>query len=402
MESKKKKRVFWIVLILLIIIGVILYMRLGRSAKPMQLTTREAVEGTVDISVMATGYIQPVDKVDVGTQVSGIVEKIYVDFNSRVRRGDVLAELDKLTLIERVTSAEASVTSAKSDLNFAQQNFDRTKQLFDSKAATQVAYEEAVNRLAQAKTVLTNAQATLHQNRVNLSYATITSPIDGVVLNRAVEQGQTVAASFNTPTLFTIANDLTKMQVEANVDEADIGKVRVGQRVSFYVDAFPDDIFDGTVNQVRLEPVVTSNVVTYTVIIEAPNPEQKLFPGMTANITIITAEQSGVIVPVEAIYFTMTPEIAKQMKIDPAKLPEAGPKKEKGLWVKSGETYEHRKIETGLQDGVNVVITSGLTAGEEVVLSASTESGPSGDKAVNPFMPARRPGQGGGGGGRRM
>lgn len=395
MENKKRKGLFWIVPIVLVVIGVALYMVYGRSSKSLQISTREATERTVDISVMATGTIQPVDKVEVGTQVSGIVQKIYVDFNSRVKKGELLAELDKLTLIERVNQAEASVTSAKSDLNYAQQNFDRTKQLFESKAATQVSYEEAVNRLAQAKTALTNAQANLHQNRVNLSYASITSPIDGVVLNRAVEQGQTVAASFNTPTLFTIANDLTKMQVEANVDEADIGKVRVGQRVSFYVDAFPNDVFPGTVNQVRLEPVVTSNVVTYTVIIEAPNPEQKLFPGMTANITVYTDEQSGVVVPVEAIYFTMTPEIAKEMKIAPPALPENG-MKEKGLWVKTGETFEHRNVETGLQDGVNIVITSGLNAGEEVLLSATMESGKAGNQAVrNPLMPSRRPGQGG-------
>lgn len=396
MENKKKKGIFWIILIVLIIAAILFYMVFGRSSKSLQVSTRAAVEGAVEISVMATGTIQPVDKVDVGTQVSGIVQKIFVDFNSRVKKGDVLAELDKLTLIEKVTSAEASLASAQSDLNFAQQNYNRTKQLFDAKAATLVSYEEAANKLAQGKTALTNAQANLHQNRVNLSYATITSPIDGVVLNRAVEQGQTVAASFNTPTLFTIANDLTKMQVEANVDEADIGKVKTGQRVSFYVDAFPADVFEGTVNQVRLEPVVTNNVVTYTVIIEAPNPDLKLLPGMTANITIITGEQSGVVVPMEAIYFTLTPEVAKKMNVDPAQLAESG-SKEKGLWVKSGGTYERRKVVTGLQDGVNGVITSGLNMGEEVVLSATLESDKGDKKAVkNPLIPARRSGQGGG------
>jgi HlyD family secretion protein len=375
-------------------------------AKPQEprLITRDAAEGTVEITVMATGYVQPVDKVDIGTQVSGVIEKIYVDFNSHVTRGQLLAELDKMTLRENVSQAEATLSSALADQTYAQQAYDRTKQLYEAKAATDVAYEEAVNRLSQAKMTVTKAQANLHQSRVNLGYADITSPIDGVVLNRAVEQGQTVAASFSTPTLFTIANDLKRMQVEADVDEADIGKVQLGQRVSFTVDAYSNDVFGGTVSQVRLQPAVTNNVVTYTVIIEAPNPDEKLFPGMTANIIIVTQSETGITVPMEALSCSFSPAVMKKLNIIPPAqgnpptalpmgAPPAGAFAPRAVWVQKESGIASVPIKTGISDGVSIVVKEGIQAGDKVVLSATIEAaGTNSSAAANPFMP-RPPGR---------
>ncbi len=346
---------------------------------------------TVQATVTATGYVQPVDKVDVGTQVSGVIEKIYVDFNSQVKKGELLAELDKSTLTEKVTQGRASLLSAQSDLTYAQQNYDRTKQLYDVKAATQAAFEQVTNALAQSKTNLANAKANLHQAEVNLGYAEIYSPIDGVVLNRAVDQGQTVAASFSTPTLFTIARDLKKMQVEADVDEADIGQVRLGQKVTFTVDSYTDDVFEGTVSQIRLQPTVTNNVVTYTVIIEAPNPEEKLFPGMTASVTIITRSEEGLAVLTEALNFTPTKEMLKK---EPNKdLQDFFQKDAKGVWLKTANGLEHCSIKTGLSDGIHVIVESGLKEGDTVILSVSQEKKAKGEVASNPLMPKRPGGQ---------
>jgi HlyD family secretion protein len=294
---------------------------------------------------MATGYIQPVDEVEVGTQVSGVIENLYADYNSHVKKGQLLAELDKLTLNEKLHQATAQLNSAKSDLALSNQQYNRVKQLHEAKAATDVALEEAVNRKAQAETAMEDAQANLSQAQVNLSYASIYSPIDGVVLKRAVNKGQTVAAMFSTPTLFTIAEDLTKMQVEADVDEADIGQVKLSQHVVFTVDAYPGESFNGTVSQIRISPKVTNNVVTYTVIVDAPNPEEKLFPGMTASIRINIQSEEGILVPMDALSMGKT------------------------LRVKSNGQIEERDIQTGINDGVSVIARSGIAEGEEVIVS---------------------------------
>lgn len=395
--KKKKVIIIGAGVILIIVIAIFLF---NPGKHEYQLRTSVINEGTIETTVTATGYVQPVDKVDVGTQVSGVIEKIFVDFNSQVKKGQLLAELDKSTLNEKVTQAKASLISAESDQTYAQQNYDRTKQLYEVKAATQAAYEEATNKLAQAKTSVANAKANLHQANVNLSYAEIYSPIDGVVLNREVEQGQTVAASFNTPTLFTIANDLTKMQVEADVDEADIGQVRVGQKVNFTVDAYNDETFEGTVDQIRLQPTVTNNVVTYTVIVEAPNPEEKLFPGMTASITIITNSEKGLLVPLEALNFQPDEkvlakygnpqEVQKNKSMSPP--PHAGGAlsgKNKGVWLFSEEHINPEPVEVGTGDGVNAIVKSGLKKGDTVVLSVSLEKKEKNENAVsNPLMPS--------------
>jgi HlyD family secretion protein len=364
----KKKISIAIIITILVVVGIILATTRGNSE--IEFNTAKAQQDSIQVFVTATGYLQPVDQINVGTQVSGVIEKIHVDFNSQVKKGQLLAELDKATLRERLSQAKASRSNAKSDLVLAKQNYTRISTLYEAKAATQVAYEDATNRLEQAKNALINANANYQQSHVNLSFADIYSPISGVVLNRAVDQGQTVASSFATPTLFTIANDLKKMQVEANVDEADIGSVRRGQSVSFTVDSYPDQTFSGTVEQIRLQPVVTSNVVTYVVIIDAPNPDEKLYPGMTASVSIQTQNANGIVVPAEAVQFSPDVETIKNLKIDKALLSNG---KDKYVWIKSGTTIRSKVVKTGVNDGINYIIESGLEAGEEVILSVIKE-----------------------------
>lgn len=386
---KKKKLIIWGVIVVIAI--ALIFMLIQGNKQELILNTTTVKNVTIETTVMATGYIQPVEEVEVGTQVSGVIEKIYVDYNSHVTAGQLLAELDKSTLEEKLAQANASLISARSDSSYAQQNYDRVKQLHDVKAATDVSLEEAVNRLEQAKMSLKNAKANTNQAKVNLDYAYIYSPINGVILDRQVNVGQTVAASFNTPTLFTIAEDLTKMQVEVDVDEADIGLVKVGQKSTFTVDAYSDDIFNGTVQQIRLQPTVTSNVVTYTVIVEAPNPEEKLYPGMTANITIQINSESGLSVPLEAMNFHITEEVAKHLHGKQANLPQDANLKQQSpemqntpaissngnknrhtsVWIKKGDNLEQRNIQTGMSNGINAIVKSGLNEGDEVVLSAS-------------------------------
>ena len=408
----KKKIIIGLIVLAALAIGIKV---LTGNSKELKMNTTTVMEETVEITVTATGYVQPVDKVEVGTQVSGVIEKLYVDFNSQVRKGQLLAELDRSTLIENLNKAQSTVSSAESDLKFAQQNFDRVKQLYEVKAATQTSYEDAVNRMAQAQTSVANAKANQKQAEVNLGYAKIYSPIDGVILNRAVDQGQTVAASFNTPTLFTIANDLKRMQVEAAVDEADIGQVRVEQAVRFTVDAYPNDTFTGTVKQIRLQPTVTSNVVTYTVIVEAPNPDEKLFPGMTASITVLVESEIGLVAPVSAFNFTPSDDVKGKLNVQSPKgeKPDKSEKPDKqtkpaergnrqqakreasqGVWVRSDGKTVYRDLETGLNDGVFVIVNKGLNVGDTIILSASLEKKVknTGPAATNPLIPTRRPG----------
>ena len=376
---KNKKLIIWGSVAVVAV--AILVPSLSGNKPVVVFNTSEVRTGTVNVEVMATGYIQPVEVVEVGTQVSGVIEKIYVDYNSQVTAGQLLAELDRSTLEEKLSQANAALRKAQSDLLYAEQNHTRVERLHEAKAATDVSLEEAVNRLAQAQTYLTDASASAKQAKVNRDYAFIYSPINGVILDRKVNVGQTVAASFSTPTLFTIAEDLTKMQVEVNVDEADIGYVRVGQEAVFTVDSYTDEYFEGTVQQIRLQPTVTSNVVTYTVIVEAPNPEEKLFPGMTANITIKVQSDTGLSIPMEALAFRMTPELERQISkhessfVQQAVAQDAPPAPSAGnihsVWIRTGDKVEQRNIETGINDGIHTIVKSGLTEGEQVVLSAS-------------------------------
>ena len=382
---KKSKKLWWtlgIIAVVIIALILIFTLKKGKKGELRVMTERSSID-SIEVTVTATGELQPVYKVDVGTQVSGIVEHIYVDFNSVVKKGQLLAELDRSNLNEQLTQAKTSVSNAQSNLTLAQQQYDRIKTLYDNKAATLESYESAVNSLNLAKNQLKTAQSDLSRAQTNLSYATIYSPIDGVVMNKAVEEGQTVAASFNTPTLFTIANDLTKMQVEAKVDEADIGEVKAGQPVIFTVDAFPDDVFTGTVKEVRINPTVTANVVTYTVIIDAPNPESKLFPGMTASVTITTKKESGVCIPMTALFASIEPESMKLLEKKGFTFKSLYKNQEeltqglkdvtkKTVWVKRGDNaYEQIRVTVGLNNGVNTLITEGLREGEEVVVNVS-------------------------------
>ena len=401
MEAKKKKKlIIWgiIVAVVIILLVALFALKSGKS-HDMMLNTEPAKLDSIEVTVTATGEIQPVYKVDVGTQVSGKVEKLYVDFNSEVKKGDLLAELDRSTLSEQVQQSEAQVSNAQSNLTLAQRTYDRTKSLFDNKAATQEALDAAEDELIRAKNQLVTAKSNYQKAKVDLGYAMIYSPISGVVLNKAVEEGQTVASSFNTPTLFTIANNLTEMQVEANVDEADIGQVKVGQPVTFTVDAFPEDVFTGTVKQVRLEPTVTSNVVTYTVIIDAPNPEEKLFPGMTASVSIIVNKEVGVSVPMEALYFTPDMSMMEVMKKKGMEFKGLYANQEeltqslrdvesKTVWVKHQNVVEQKKVRTGLNDGAKALIEEGVREGEEVVVSITEMKmpGKTQKEGNNPFM----------------
>ncbi len=398
----KKKKVKWFVILgIVALIAIVCLVKTSKSSqKELVIRTHVVGEYTVENTVTATGTIEPVETVDVGTQVSGKVEKIYVDFNDVVKKGDLLAELDKLTLNQNVSRARASLTSAESQLNYAKLSYERTKQLYEANAATLAAFQEAQNTYTQAQMSQKNAQAAYDQALVDLSYAEIYSPIDGVVLDRAVEVGQTVAASFSTPTLFTLANDLTKMQVEAAVDEADIGQVKIGQRVSFTVDAYTYDTFEGTVNQIRMKATTTSNVVKYTVIISAPNPDLKLFPGMTANVTIITEEATGLAVPAEALNFTpdeqvlrnlQKPEMPKDGQRPPmGEAPQMGaePSSLDMVWIQKNSNIMPRPVKVGMSDVAYKIIEEGLQAGDSVVLSAQyVAKEKQVKKGENPFMP---------------
>lgn len=380
MERKTKKRlIIWgIVGAILILLVIFMMMGKGKGSFVM-LETDAARTDSIEITVTATGEIQPVYKVEVGTQVSGIVEKLYVDYNSHVKKGDLLAELDRSTLQEQVNQAQANLSNAQSTLTLSEQNYQRIKALYDNKAATQASFEEASNQYIQAKNQVTTAKSDLQRAQVNLSYSRIYSPIDGIVLSKSVEQGQTVASSFSTPTIFTIANNLQQMQVEANVDEADIGQVKEGQTVTFTVDAYPNDVFTGTVKQIRLEPKVTSNVVTYTVIIDAPNPEEKLMPGMTASVSIIIEKEIGVTVPMESLYFTLKEETIQMLSKHGMTFNSLFKNEEeltnslkditkKSIWVKKGNVYEQRMVSIGIDDGAKCIIPEGVTAGEEIVV----------------------------------
>ena len=300
----KKGFIIGLVVIALGVVAVLLWVRKDNKVSAYSWKTAKIDKGDIRNEVTATGTLQAVTEIEVGTQVSGKIDEIFVDYNSRVKKGQIIARLDTTTLAAQVYDAKASVERMRIQLRQAERDYKRTSELYKQKVMARIDYEKALNAYETAKSNLYSAEAQLNRVKTNLGYATITSPIDGIVISRNVEVGQTVAASFNSPTLFQIVNDLTKMQVEADVDEADIGQVKVGQEVSFTVDAYPDDAFNGLVRQIRLQPVVISNVVNYLVIIDVPNPEMKLMPGMTASLSIYVNKADSVLrVPVKALSF---------------------------------------------------------------------------------------------------
>lgn len=361
----KKLRIskIWIAVVVIVIIAVAAWaMSGGKKEEDINFKEEKVALKTLQNSVTATGTIEAVTSVTVGTQVSGIVNKLYVDYNSQVKKGQVIAELDKTNLLSELNTAKANLASAQSSLNYQAANMERYKTLYKKGLVSADEYENALLTYRQAKEQVASSKENVQRAQTNLGYATITSPIDGTVISKSVEEGQTVAASFNTPELFTIAKDLTNMQVVANVDEADIGNVKEGDRVTFTVDAYPDDTFEGTVKQVRLEATTTNNVVTYEVVISAPNADLKLKPGLTANVTIYTQERSGVLaVANKALRFTPTKEtVGKDMKIVDCK----GKNK---VWTLNGNTLTAHPVTIGQSDGINTEITKGLKQGDKIV-----------------------------------
>ncbi len=347
----------------------------------------EAAKQDIVNSVTATGTIEPVTSVDVGTQVSGVISKLYVDYNSVVKAGEVIAELDRTNLMSELSSAQASLKSAQSELDYQKTNYERYKALYDKGLISANDFEQARLSYVQAQQKTQQQKESVKKAQTNLGYATITSPIDGVVLSKEVEEGQTVASSFSTPTLFKIARDLTDMRVIADVDEADIGDVKEGQRVTFTVDAFPDDTFEGQVTQVRQEAATESNVVTYEVVISAPNDDLKLKPGLTANVVIFTMEAKDVLaVPSKALRFT-----PREAMLNSDETITDTDAKEK-VWVKEGSNLKAVAVETGMTNGTLTQITKGLKPGTHVLteVNAMQVEAEGEQQNSNPFMPRPR------------
>ena len=383
-----KNKKLWIALGV-VALAIVAYFLLsgGKKEEKVEFETAKVDKGNIHTTITATGTIEPVTSVTVGTQVSGIVSKLYVDYNSVVKKGQVIAELDKTNLISELTAQRANLSSAQSSLNYQQANYNRYKTLYDKGLVSANEYENALLQYNQAKEQVNTARESVQRAQTNLGYATITSPIDGVVLSKAVEEGQTVAASFNTPELFTIAQDLTDMRVIADIDEADIGGVKEGQRVTFTVDAFPEDQFEGSVTQVRQQATTESNVVTYEVVISARNNDLKLKPGLTANVTIYILEKNDVLsVPSKALRFMPNEAILKEGQvIEDVEAP-------RKLWTLEGNKFKAHKVETGITNGMMTEITGGISAGTEVLVdfNISGPEMPQGQQTQNPFMPRPR------------
>ncbi len=408
-----KKKILIISIAFLAVMAIILlaFKPFHKKDSSFTFETVKVERGDIANVVTATGTINAITTVEVGTQVSGIIKKIYVDFNDNVKKGQILAQLDETNLLEQLRQSQASLDQAMAQFRFNEATYNRLKALYEKNLIAQTDYDQALFNYENSKAAVSNARSAVSRAQVNLEYATITSPIDGVVLNRAVEEGQTVAASFNTPTLFTIVNDLTQMEVRTSVDEADIGKVKEGQKVEFTVDAYPDLKFEGSVSQVRLQPVTTNNVVTYIVVINAPNPDKKLMPGMTASATIfVEGKNNTLILSGKAIRFTpdqvylqkMMAEFMKNanmpnmpqanmqsgvqsgqvsnMSSMPQGIPQMGMFSGTGeadpttkvVWVKDDKGgIRPAIVKLGIENGSKVEIVSGLNEGDEVVMSMS-------------------------------
>jgi len=419
----KKYRILIFTVVGLLAVAMVYWFFLrGNNKTVTTYTTAVVTRTTISNTVTATGTVEPVKQVSVGTQVSGVIKKIYVDYNSVVKKGDLLAELDKTPLLASLASMKADLESAQSAATYQEATYNRIKELYAKQAVSKTDYEAALYQYSNAKANLSKMASEVDRANTNLGYTMIYSPIDGVVLSRAVDEGQTVAASFSTPTLFTIAQDLTKMQVVANVDEADIGQLKEGQKVTFTVDAYPDDNFTGSIKQIRLLAVTTSNVVTYSVVVDAPNPDLKLKPGLTASIIAYTQEAENVLsIPAKALRFK--PDSSLMSKIAPAipnaGLPPAGGAQAalpsgmvqppntslnggiitnetlatKTIWVKVGDSIFPVQVKTGMTDETNVEIISGLKEGQVVVVSMEQvkASAAKTEATSSPFMP-KRPG----------
>lgn len=374
----KKKTIIWIVVIAIVVIVVCLlaFGGGGSNAQKITFATVKLQRGNVAESITATGTVKPVNEVEVGTQVSGIIDKLYADYNTVVKKGDLIAEMDRITLNSDLKSAEAQYNSAKADYEYQKKNYDRNVKLHEKQLISDQDFDQSEYNYLTAKSQMENSAASVAKAQRNLSYATIYSPIDGIVISREVEEGQTVAAGFETPTLFVIAADMTQMEVIADVDEADIGGIEEGQRATFTVDAYPDDTFEGTVQQIRMgstssssSTTSSSTVVTYEVVITAQNPDLKLMSRMTANVTIYKNEHDNVlVVPNKALRFTPTKELVGNATVNNVRATSK-------LWTKEGNTFTAHEVKTGVQGDTQTEIVSGLPEGTEVILEATVDTG---------------------------
>lgn len=392
-----KKKIISLAVGVIIVAGIAIW-AFGGQAKKRKVVYETATVDRANISnsVTATGTIEPVTEVEVGTQVSGIIDRLYADYNSVVTKGQLIAEMDKVTLQSELASQKATYDGAKAEYEYQQKNYERNKGLHEKQLISDTDYEQSLYNYQKAKSAFDSSKASLAKAERNLSYATITSPIDGVVISRDVEEGQTVASGFETPTLFTIAADLTQMQVVADVDEADIGDVEEGQRVSFTVDAYPNDVFEGKVTQIRLgatssssSTTTTTTVVTYEVVISAHNPDLKLKPRLTANITIYTLDKQGVLsVPAKALRFTpAVPLVGSNAVVKDCE-------GEHKVWTREGDTFTAHPVSIGISNGIVTEITGGINEGTQIVSDAVISTGAEttiaegqGDGERNPFMP---------------
>jgi HlyD family secretion protein len=415
----KTKTIIVFTVLVLVAAAVLFYFISAKKEKEVSFITGKAQYGYIAKSITATGTVQPVDTVSVGAQVSGVVKNVYVDFNSVVQQGQLLAKIDPSIIQAQTEQSKANLANTQSNLDYQQSNFDRQNKLYHLGAISKADYQVALNQFNSAKAATASAAAQVRLTERNLYYTNIYSPIKGVVLNRNVSAGQTIASSFNAPTLFVIAKDLTKMQVRAAVDEADIGGVRAGQPVSFTVDAYPDDIFEGSVQQILLHPAVFANVVTYTTLINVDNKAMKLKPGMTATINIYLEEDTNaLLIPSRAITFKPDSSVLKKYTIKKAERNTGNPNnsgKEKKLnrpdssnntnqekldirksfvWTRNGDTLIERRIITGLNDDSYVRVIKGLLPGEEVITSVVTggNKNSTDNTERSPFMPQMRRG----------
>ena len=376
----------WIIVAVLAVVGAGTFFFLrsrGESAEKWR--TQPVDRGAVEVTVSATGTIQPVEKVEVGSQASGTLTWLGADYNDRVRKGQVIAQLEPSSYRTAVAQSEANLSRARAALNEATRNVERSRELRTRNVIAQVDLDAAEAAFEQRQAEVKQAQASLQSARVNLGYTTITSPIDGVVIARAVDIGQTVAASLSAPKLFQIAGDLTRMQVETKIDEADIGRVVPGLAATFTVDAFPEDTFEGTVRQVRLEPLTEQNVVTYTTVIDVANPALKLKPGMTANVTVTTAKRDDALrVPVRALRFKpetlgTKPPATKTPETTGTPASGAGPRPKKAapdstVYVLEDGEPKALKVQIGIRDAQHAEVTGGdLKEGAQAIVGTKRE-----------------------------
>jgi HlyD family secretion protein len=395
-----KRFVLWLVVIVgLLLIAFIV--RQFRQAQAADYQIATVTRGPITQAVTATGTLNPVVNVQVGSQVSGNIAKLLVDFNSQVKAGEVVAQIDPALFQATVTQAEGDLASAQAALELARLNAKRTQELFAHKTSSQADLDQAMANLHQAEANVKIKQGALDKAKTDLEHCTITSPIDGVVISRNVDVGQTVAASLQAPVIFQIANDLTKMQIDANVAEADVGTVQVGQDVDFTVDAFPAQTFRGKVVQVRNAPITVQNVVTYDTVIGVNNPDLKLKPGMTANVAIIVAQKDNVLQlknaalryrPAEAAAGEMgAPRSAgggSALRAPTGAQRSPGRERrssERTVYALSGGRPQPVQIKTGISDGVVTEAIEGLKEGDRVVTGELASKSPAASTPANPF-----------------